>query len=187
MDIEHRQIGILVPFFEQGDRKIVGAWARSQRETDVAVEVLDRKETLEAEPLLLEQVTGAIRFPEPGHVNPRTLVVTLALAARRHGEIVVTDSPVHAVLHRGREGVRRAGWRWRGQHENRGSRGRGLEQSFLRGAGDPDSRVSGQGSIGTRQAGAGFRKAHSLERRPPHSDPARGDHPGNHGGVRGLR
>lgn len=101
MDIEYRQIGILVPSFEQGDRKIVGAWARSQRATDVAVEVLDRKETLEAEPLLLEQVTGAIRFPEAGHVNPRTLVVALAVAVRRHGAIIVTDSPVHAILHKG--------------------------------------------------------------------------------------
>lgn len=101
MDIEYRQIGILVPFFEQGDRRTLRAWARSQRGSGVAVEVLDRKETLAAEPLLSGKVTGAIRFPETGHINTRTLVMALAAAASQHGATIATGSPVQAILREG--------------------------------------------------------------------------------------
>jgi glycine oxidase len=98
IDIEFRQIGIFVPFFEPGDRKTVHGWARLQRESGVAVEVLDWKGALEAEPLLADKVTGAIRLPESGHVNPRTLVGPLAAAARRHGGKIVTGSSVQAII-----------------------------------------------------------------------------------------
>ena len=101
MDIEHRQIGILVPLFKQADPRISQAWARSRRGSGVVVEVLDRKQTLEAEPLLSDKVIGAIRYPEAGHVNARTLVLALAAAARRHGATISAGSPVHSIQREG--------------------------------------------------------------------------------------
>lgn len=69
MDIEYRP-----------NERDCQAWAGSGRERYVVAEALDRKDTLEAQPLLWDEVTGAIRFPEAAHVTARTLDLALAAA-----------------------------------------------------------------------------------------------------------
>jgi len=98
IDIEHRQIGILIPFFRHSDQKVLLARAKWQGERGLAVETLDRREAIAAESLLSEKIEGAVSFPEEAHVNSRTLVMALAAAARRHGATFATGCPAAAVI-----------------------------------------------------------------------------------------
>ncbi|MEK6661821.1 MAG: glycine oxidase ThiO, partial [candidate division NC10 bacterium] len=108
IDIEHRQIGILVPFFGDSDREALLARARWQRESGLSVQALDRREAIAAEPLLSDKVEGAISFPEEAHVNSRGLVMALAAAAGKHGASFATGRPVTSVI---RDGDKVAGVR----------------------------------------------------------------------------
>ena len=101
IDIEHRQIGILAPFFGDSDREALLARAGWQRQSGLAAQTLDRREALAAEPLLSNEVEGAICFPEEAHVNSRSLVMALADAAGRHGATFVTGRPVTSVIRDG--------------------------------------------------------------------------------------
>lgn len=101
VDIEYRQIGILVPFFREADRNALVARARWQRESGLSAEVLDRSDALKAEPLLSDKAEGAISFPEEAHVNSRTLVTALAAAAGRSGATFVTGCPAVGVMREG--------------------------------------------------------------------------------------
>jgi glycine oxidase len=98
IDIEHRQIGILIPFFGERDREMLLARARWQRERGLRVDVLDRREAMSEEPLLSEKVEGAIGFPEEAHVDSRALVTALAAAAGRHGASFITGCPVVGLM-----------------------------------------------------------------------------------------
>src|SRR3990172_6143267 len=69
IEIEHRQIGILVPFFGDSDREALLARARWQRESGLSVQVFDRREAIAAEPLLSDKGEGAIGFPQEGPAN----------------------------------------------------------------------------------------------------------------------
>ena len=106
IDIEHRQIGILIPFFGDRDRDALLTRARWQRESGLRVEALDRREALAVEPLLSEKVEGAIILPEEAHVNSHALVMALAAAAGRHGATFATGCPAVAII---RDGTRVAG------------------------------------------------------------------------------
>jgi glycine oxidase len=108
IEIEHRQIGILAPFFGDSDREALLARAGWQRESGLSVQVLDRREAIAAEPLLSDKVEGAVSFPEEAHVNSRSLVMALADAAGRHGASFATGRPVIAVI---RDGDKVAGVR----------------------------------------------------------------------------
>ena len=108
IDIEHRQIGILVPFFGDSDREALLARARWQLECGLSVQALDRREAIAAEPLLSDKVEGAISFPEEAHVNSRGLVMALAAAAGKHGASFATGRPVTSVI---RDGDKVAGVR----------------------------------------------------------------------------
>lgn len=101
MDIEYRQIGILVPSFREADRDTFVARARWQRERGLSAEILDRPDALKAEPLLSDKAEGAISFPEEGHVNSRILVMALAAAACRSGATFVTGCPAISVIPQG--------------------------------------------------------------------------------------
>jgi glycine oxidase len=111
IEIEHRPIGILVPFFGDSGREALLAKARWQRESGLSVQALDRREAIAAEPLLSDQVEGAVSFPEEAHVNSRTLVMALAAAARRHGATFATGCPAVAVIQNGSKvaGIRSGG------------------------------------------------------------------------------
>jgi len=98
IEIQYRQLGILVPFFGEKDREILFARARWQREAGLRVDVLDRREATSQEPLLSEKVEGAFGFPEEAHVDSRALVMALAAAARRHGARFVTECPVVGLM-----------------------------------------------------------------------------------------
>jgi glycine oxidase len=108
MDIEYRQIGILVPYFGEANGKALLARARWQGERGLRVEMLERADVQAAEPLLSDKAPGAIRFPEEAHVNSRTLVMALAAAASRHGATFTTGCPAMGVLRQGNKvtGVR---------------------------------------------------------------------------------
>ena len=108
MEIEHRPIGVLVPFFGDSDREALLARAKWQRERGLAVEMLDRREAIAVESLLSEKIEGAIGFPDEAHVNSRCLVVALADAAGRHGASFATGRPVTSVI---RDGDKVAGVR----------------------------------------------------------------------------
>ncbi len=101
IDIEHRQIGNLIPIFGDRDRDALFASTRWQRERGLGVEALDRREALAAEPLLSEKVEGAVILPEEAHVNSRALVMALAAAAGRHGATFATGCPAAAVIRDG--------------------------------------------------------------------------------------
>ena len=101
IDIEHRQIGILIPFFGHSDQEVLLARAKWQGERGLAVETLDRREAIAAESLLSEKIEGAVSFPEEAHVNSRTLVMALAAAARRLGATFATGCPAVAVIRNG--------------------------------------------------------------------------------------
>ena len=101
IEIEHRPIGVLVPFFGDSDREALLARARWQRESGLSVQVFDRREALAMEPLLSDKVEGAVSFPEEAHVNSRSLVMALADAAGRHGATFATGRPVIAVIRDG--------------------------------------------------------------------------------------
>ncbi|HZY31834.1 MAG TPA: glycine oxidase ThiO [Candidatus Methylomirabilis sp.] len=111
IDIEHRQIGILAPFFGDSDREALLARAGWQRQSGLAAQTLDHREALAAEPLLSNEVEGAICFPKEAHVNSRSLVMALADAAGRHGATFVTGRPVTSVI---RDGTKVAGLRCAG-------------------------------------------------------------------------
>lgn len=100
VDIEYRQIGILVPFFREADLSARVARARWQRESGLSAEVLDRSDALKAEPLLSDTIEGAISFPEEAHVNSRALVTALADAAGRLGATFITGCPAVGVIRR---------------------------------------------------------------------------------------
>ena len=108
IEIEHRPIGILVPFFGDSDREALLARARWQRQSGLSVQALDRREAIAAEPLLSDKVEGAVSFPEEAHVNSRSLVMALADAAGRHGASFATGRPVTSVI---RDGDKVAGVR----------------------------------------------------------------------------
>ena len=55
IDIEYRQIGILIPFFGESEQVALLARARWQRERGLSVQMLDRREALAAEPLLSDR------------------------------------------------------------------------------------------------------------------------------------
>lgn len=111
IEIEHRPIGILVPFFGDSDREALLARARWQQKSGLVAETLDRREAIAAEPLLSDKVEGAISFPEEAHVNSRGLVMALAAAAGKHGASFATDRPVTSVI---RDGDKVAGVRCHG-------------------------------------------------------------------------
>ena len=100
VNIEYRQIGILMPFFRDTDRDALVARVGWQRESDLSADVLDRPDALKAEPVLSDKVEGAVSFPEEAHVNSRTLVTALADAAGRLGAIFVTGCPAVGVIRR---------------------------------------------------------------------------------------
>jgi glycine oxidase len=108
IEIEHRPIGILVPFFGDSDREALLARARWQQKSGLVAETLDRREAIAAEPLLSDRVEGAVSFPEEAHVNSRGLVMALAAAAGRHGATFATGRPVTSVI---RDGDKVAGVR----------------------------------------------------------------------------
>ncbi len=101
IDIEHRQLGIIVPFFGHRDREALLARAGWQRESGLLAEALDRAEAIKTEPLLSDRVEGAVRFPEEAHVNSRNLVTALAAGARRHGATFATGCPASAIIRNG--------------------------------------------------------------------------------------
>ncbi len=98
IDVEHRQIGILVPFFGERDREMLLSRAVWQRESGLRVDMLDRREAMSEEPLLSDKVEGAIGLPEEAHVDSRALVTALAAAAGRHGARFVTGCPVVTLM-----------------------------------------------------------------------------------------
>ncbi|MGH7409480.1 MAG: glycine oxidase ThiO, partial [Candidatus Methylomirabilis sp.] len=108
IDVEHRQIGILIPFFRESEQVALLAKAKWQRERGLGVETLDRREAIAAEPLLSEKIEGAVSFSEEAHVNSRTLVMALAAVARQHGASFATGCPATAVI---RDGNKVAGIR----------------------------------------------------------------------------
>jgi len=108
IEIEHRPIGIVVPFFDDRDREVLYARARWQQKSGLVAETLDRREAHAAEPLLSDRVEGAVSFPEEAHVNSRSLVMALAGAAGRHGATFATGRPVIVVT---RDGEKVAGVR----------------------------------------------------------------------------
>ncbi len=101
IEIEYRQIGILVPFFADSDREALFARARWQRASGLFAETLDRRQAIEAEPLLSDKVEGAISFPEEAHVNSRYLVMALAAGASQHGATFATGCPAITVIRDG--------------------------------------------------------------------------------------
>jgi len=108
IEIEHRPIGILVPYFGDRDREALLARAKWQRERGLAVEMLDRREAIAVESLLSEKIEGAIGFPDEAHVNSRCLVTALADAAGRRGASFATGRPITSVI---RDGDKVAGVR----------------------------------------------------------------------------
>src|SRR3990172_8429337 len=108
IDIEHRQIGILIPFFGDRGQEAFLASTKWQRERGLAMEMLDRREAIAVESLLSEKIGGAVSFPEEAHVNSGSLVMALAAAAGRRGATFATGRPVTSVI---RDGGKVAGAR----------------------------------------------------------------------------
>jgi glycine oxidase len=101
IDIEHRRIGILLPFSDTATRERLLASAAWQREMGLKAEVLDRRSTISAEPLLADDVEGAVNFPDEAHVNSRALVTALAHAACRYGAVIAAGCPAITVVRNG--------------------------------------------------------------------------------------
>jgi D-amino-acid dehydrogenase len=63
--------------------------------TSLTVSVLDRDETRQLEPAVVERIAGSVYYPDEAHCDPLAFVYAVARAAREAGATIETDAAVH--------------------------------------------------------------------------------------------
>ena len=76
-------------------------FAKKRRGEGLRIEWLDRKDALEAEPLLSPRIAGALITPDQGAVNPMQLAFAYLRAARKNGTEITIPARVTELKRRG--------------------------------------------------------------------------------------
>ncbi len=113
LPIEYRPCGGMVVIETEAEWRAMEQYAREQRQTGLAVALLDGHEARRLEPELSPAVVGASISEMDGQVNPIALTHALALGANRLGARIVTQTVV--------TGIRRQGGRIAGVDTSRGA------------------------------------------------------------------
>ncbi|WP_203333709.1 NAD(P)/FAD-dependent oxidoreductase [Planococcus beigongshangi] len=83
-DVEYKRTGGIAPFFDEEDREKALKLAEKQAEVGIKVEVLNRNQVLEKEPVLSSKIAGATYSSIDGNVNPFRLVELYIKAAKKN-------------------------------------------------------------------------------------------------------
>jgi len=96
-DIEYERRGGLVVIESEDQLESMKLFADRQRACGADLTFLDRKRTLEAEPVLSPSIAGATYSPVDGRVNPLLLTQAFLKAARRRGARIFTHAEVKGI------------------------------------------------------------------------------------------
>lgn len=94
LQCEYHKNGWLLVFKTENGFKEGIEDANLLRDHDVECEILNRKETIELEPMLLSDVIAGILFPQDAHLNPEMFVNGLAQRLIERGVSIQTQSEV---------------------------------------------------------------------------------------------
>lgn len=98
LDVPYRQCGALVIGFNEEDLKTINElYQRGLANGVKGLKVLSRQETLDLEPQLSEEVTGALLAETSGIVSPWELCLALAETAVRNGVELALNNEVTAI------------------------------------------------------------------------------------------
>lgn len=94
VDIEFRQTGGRVIIQRDEEYPAMEKFVRAQREIGLDVSLMDRESTLSAEPFLSPEIYGSTYSPLDGQVNPISLTLAFALAAKQNHAKILTNARV---------------------------------------------------------------------------------------------
>ena len=94
VDIEFKQTGGMVIIETDAEYRAMEKFTQEQQKNNLDVRLLDRTQTLEKEPFLSHDILGASFSPLDGQVNPITLALGFAQAAKRAHADIVTQTKV---------------------------------------------------------------------------------------------
>lgn len=97
-DVEYRQEGNLRLARAPDEVPVIAAIVEEQRQLGLDLRFLPENRTIrEIAPAIAESVLAASFCPSDGHANPTATVQAFAHAAKRHGAIIRTETPVLAI------------------------------------------------------------------------------------------
>ncbi len=97
-DVEYEKNGGMIVAKSQEDMLVLRDLVERQRESGLEVHLLDSREAREMEPCLAPDVAGATYSPADAHVNPMSLCLAFAQAAKQMGAEILTNTEVTDVL-----------------------------------------------------------------------------------------
>ena len=98
VSVEFIQTGGLVTIETHEEYQAMKKYVQDQQAIGLDVQLLDRKQVLQREPGLSRRIIGAAYSPLDARVNPISLTLGFALAARKHHARILTRTPVTEIL-----------------------------------------------------------------------------------------
>ncbi len=98
IDIEFIRSGTLSVFFDETEAAGLIGLAERRVNRGFTAEVLSPNEVCELEPSVSKNITGAVLFPEDGHVRNPKMVKALAIGASNHGTEFLLGNPVSCFI-----------------------------------------------------------------------------------------
>ncbi len=98
VSVEFIQTGGLVTIETHEEYRAMKKYVQDQQAIGLDVQLLDRKQVLQREPGLSRRIIGAAYSPLDARVNPISLTLGFALAARKHHARILTRTPVTEIL-----------------------------------------------------------------------------------------
>jgi len=90
LDIEHRTQGTLYIAEDEADLRTAEVMHAEAQDAGGRCELLDRAEVCRLEPHLASDVAGGVFYPDGGQINPHSVTMGMALAARGLGAVIQT-------------------------------------------------------------------------------------------------
>jgi glycine/D-amino acid oxidase-like deaminating enzyme len=97
-DIEFKKTGGLVIIETETEYQAMEKYVKKQQAIDLDVQLLDKIQTHEKEPLLSTSIIGSTFSPLDAQVNPINLTLGFAMAARKNHAKIMTGTKVHDIL-----------------------------------------------------------------------------------------
>lgn len=97
-DVHYSRAGALIVIRTPAEWKVMEERARTQRAAGLNIELLDRRQVMEREPFLTGRFEGAAFSPQDGQIDPLSLNLGFARAARRAGVRFLLQTPVTRVV-----------------------------------------------------------------------------------------